>query len=81
MPETIPLNTALTLAAVHHAISPHSDVTAYLKLHDLINGRDLDQLREVALRALWEVGTRAHEYAPDDIARTATLTYPTPEGN
>lgn len=72
----ISVNTALTVAAMQYATVHPCDTDSRDKLADLINGRSHDDLKRLALDAMWELGTKLHRYAPDDIARMATLSNP-----
>lgn len=72
----ISVNTALTVVAMQYATTPADDTASRDKLAALIDGRSHDDLRRLALDAIWELGSKAHHYAPDDIARMATLGNP-----
>lgn len=71
--DTITQNTALTLVVVDRAISPHGDLDSYKTIREILASRDVDQLRELALAAIWQLGTTLHSHAPDTVA---TLPYP-----
>ncbi|WP_394434773.1 hypothetical protein [Streptomyces sp. SGAir0957] len=73
MTETISQNTALTLVVVDRAISWHGDLSSYNEIADILASRDPEQLRELALAAIWQLGTTLHSQAPDTVA---TIPYP-----
>lgn len=76
MTKKISVNTALTVVAMQYAIVHPCDTDSREKLADLIDGRSHEDLKRLALDAIWELGTKVHRYAPDDIARMATLSNP-----
>lgn len=73
MTDTITQNTALTLAVVDRAISPHGDLDSYKTIEEILASRDTEQLRELALAAIWQLGTTLYGHAPDTVA---SLPYP-----
>lgn len=73
MTDTITQNTALTLVVVDRAISWHGDLGSYNEIADILSSRDGEQLRELALAAIWQLGTTLHSHAPDTVA---TIPYP-----
>ncbi|MFF7854114.1 hypothetical protein [Streptomyces sp. NPDC007904] len=75
MTETISQNTALTLAVVDRAVSPRGDLGSYKTIEEILATRDIDQLRELALAAIWQLGTTLYSHAPNTVA---ALPYPNP---
>ncbi|ANJ07153.1 hypothetical protein [Streptomyces parvulus] len=72
-PDPISQNTGLTLVVVDRAISWHGDLGSYNEVQEILASRDLEQLRELALTAIWQLGTTLHSHAPDTVA---TVPYP-----
>ncbi|WP_216587525.1 hypothetical protein [Streptomyces brasiliscabiei] len=73
MTDTISQNTALTLVVVDRAMSPHGDLDSYNTIQEILASRDPEQLRGLALAAIWQLGTTLHSHAPDVVA---TVPYP-----
>ena len=71
MTVTITQNTALTLAVVDRAMSPHGDLDSYNTIEEILASRDIEQLRDLALAAIWQLGTTVHALAPDTVAAIA----------
>ncbi|NED31970.1 hypothetical protein [Streptomyces sp. SID8499] len=67
MPQTIDLNTAYTLAAIHDAISPDTDQDRYQRLAGIIAGRSPEELQTLALAAIWELGSHVYSLDPNAI--------------